>query len=366
MRCSRIAAQAVAAAEPGRGGEGVGVVDAEVQEMRTQVHSWVGWVSVATVLVLSTGVCPSGQCASPITWDRTFGGRGDDGADSVWVTRDGGYVVAGHTSSKGAGSWDVWVLRLSPAGDLLWDRTFGGEGFDAAYSVAETKDGGYIVGGITREKGARGSDGDDALVLRLDARGELLWQRRFGGAGRDGIRCVRQTSDGGYIAAGSTYSGGEDARGAWVLKLGPDGKVQWQRTYGGLSSVYAMEAGDGGYLLGGWTDEGICVTKLDEEGHVSWRRVLGERGRVPSIVRTRDGDWLVATDQPATVAKLSRSGKVLWRREVDEQASAPVLAAELASRGYIIVAPDTRQGSGQRNVSLLALTKSGEVLGLTW
>ena len=103
-------------------------------------------------------------------WDRTFGGSKHDEAMSILTTPDGGYMVAGSTSSKGAGKDDAWVIKLDGAGFKIWDRTFGGDGYDFARSITSTPDGGMVVAGTTRSKGA---DDSDAWVIKLDGNGRI-------------------------------------------------------------------------------------------------------------------------------------------------------------------------------------------------
>jgi len=105
-----------------------------------------------------------------ITWDRTYGGSNDDRAYSLIQTTDGGYAVAGETCSKGAGGKDLWVIKLDEQGKEVWDRTYGGGGYDGANSLIQTTDGGYAVAGFTESKGYGGAD---FWVIKLDEQGNL-------------------------------------------------------------------------------------------------------------------------------------------------------------------------------------------------
>ncbi|MEO0210425.1 MAG: hypothetical protein ABIN66_01065, partial [candidate division WOR-3 bacterium] len=132
---------------------------------------------------------------------KTYGGTSGDYAYSITQTSDGGYAVAGRTESFGAGSWDFLVLKLNPDGSLAWARTFGGTIDDYAYSITQTSDGGYAVAGYTTSFGAGNVD---FLVLKLNPDGSLAWARTFGGTNDDYAYSITQTSDGGYAVAGST------------------------------------------------------------------------------------------------------------------------------------------------------------------
>jgi hypothetical protein len=176
-------------------------------------------------------------------WDRTFGGNSTDVLTSLEQTSDGGYVLGGYSFSDisgdkteaNKGGADYWVVKLDAAGEKEWDRTFGGSDFDQLYSLQQTRDGGYIMGGLTasgisgdKTQASRGSE--DYWVVKLDAAGEKAWDQAFGGSGADQLHSLRQTSDGGYILGGNSYSGisgdkTEASRGQtdyWVVKLNND------------------------------------------------------------------------------------------------------------------------------------------------
>ncbi len=134
---------------------------------------------------------------------RLMVGKVNDYAHSIQQTSDGGYIVAGYTESFGAGDFDAWVIKLDAKGNVQWQKTYGGKDDDEAYSIQQTSDGGYIVAGYTYPLCA--SDWD-AWVIKLDARGNVQWQKTYGGKDDDEAYSIQQTSDGGYIVAGYTYS----------------------------------------------------------------------------------------------------------------------------------------------------------------
>ncbi len=207
-------------------------------------------------------------------WQKTYGGGDLDRADSIQQTGDGGYIVVCDTISFGAGGPDIWVLKLRPDGSVGWERTYGGKNYDRAYSIQQTSDSGYIVAGETRSFGARGGD---AWVFKLRPDGTLEWQKTYGGAKPDLAYSIRQTRDGGYIVAGMTGSFGGGGADAWVLKLRPDGTPEWQKTYGGNGWDEAdsiQQTGDGGYILAGMTESfgagggDFWVLKLMPDGSI--------------------------------------------------------------------------------------------------
>ena len=188
-----------------------------------------------------------------------------------------------------------------------WAATYGGANTDRAYSIQETRDSGYIVAGwtdsfATVEDKIKGKD-RDVWILKLKPDGAVEWQKTYGGANGDEAYCVQQTGDGGYIVAGLTLSFG--AGSLWVLKLGADGSVEWQKAYWGenvkvVESI--QETRDGGYIMAGKTvpfapgSSDLWVSKLRADGTVEWEKTYGGEkwDEAHSIHETRDGGYIVA------------------------------------------------------------------------
>lgn len=152
-------------------------------------------------------------------WTGTFGGSGDDALTCIQTASDGAYILAGYTSSFGAGMADGWLIKLDVSGDTLWTRTFGGAGNDYIYSVWQTSDGGYILGGSTESFGAINGN---VYVIKTDSTGDMLWYWNYGGPGEDGAASIRQTPDSGYIIAGSTTSFGAGGNDAFITRFTSD------------------------------------------------------------------------------------------------------------------------------------------------
>jgi uncharacterized repeat protein (TIGR02543 family) len=155
-------------------------------------------------------------------WAKTYGGPNWDGASSIQQTADGGYIVAGWTESFGAGNGDFWVLKLDQNGDIQWQKIYGGPSADVAFSIQQTADGGYIVAGVTTSFGAGFYD---LWVLKLGPNGDVQWQKTYGGPNWDRAYSIQQTSDAGYIVAGRTTSFGAGTYDIWVLKLDANGDI---------------------------------------------------------------------------------------------------------------------------------------------
>jgi len=190
-----------------------------------------------------------------IAWQKTYGDAGAvDEAYAVRQTADTGYVVVGMTDPSGAGNGDVRVLKLNADGTVAWQNDYGDVGDDRAYAVSATVDGGYIVAGGTSSFGAGGYD---LWLLKLQANGAVTWQKAYGETGDEEARAVQETIDGGYILAGSTSSFGHGNLDLWLLKLNADGSVAWDKTYGQAEDDTGLDVQltfDGGYIICGATE----------------------------------------------------------------------------------------------------------------
>ena len=243
-------------------------------------------------------------------WTRTYGGDFSDSGASVQQTADGGYVTTGSTQSFGAGSYDAYLVKTDADGDTphnpnqLGERTYGGSSGDFGISIRQTTDGGYIIAGKTSSFGA-GSQ--DIYLVKIDSDGDTLWTRAYGGSNIDGAYSIQQTSDGTYIVVGSTASldtGGPDI---WLLKVDADGDTIWTRTYGeSESSDYGrsvQQITDGGYIIAGSCIEDlgagqsdICFLRTDSNGDTLWTRTYGESDDESgnSCQQTDDGGYIIA------------------------------------------------------------------------
>jgi predicted secreted protein len=186
-------------------------------------------------------------------WSERYGGLYDDAAYSLVNTNDG-YVLAGSTSSSGAGSYDFWLVKTDSNGNKAWDRPYGGVGDDEAYSVIQTSDGGYVLAGFTNSSG---NGGYDFWLVKTDSNGTELWNETYGGPSNDEAYSIVQAGDGGYVLAGYTRSFGNGGSDFWLVKTDASGNQQWDKTYGEERSddkAYCVVQANGqGYALVGYT-----------------------------------------------------------------------------------------------------------------
>lgn len=248
----------------------------------------------------------AGSSAPSEEWNRTFTGAGNASASSVQQTADGGFILAGWTESYGAGNKDAWLIKTDTNGSEQWNRTFAGKGDEGAHFARQTSDGGYIIAGFTESYGA---GKHDAWLIKTDMKGIEEWNRTFGGTNNDEASSVQQTSDGGYIFCGITYSYGEGIGSSWIIKTDANGRRVWSRTGDelwnrkiGMSEANSVEeTRDRGYIFAGMTSvEGgspmaAWLVKTDAGGYEQWNMTFGGHADwIFSVRQTSDGGYILA------------------------------------------------------------------------
>ncbi|MFZ2900402.1 MAG: hypothetical protein WA004_17355 [Saprospiraceae bacterium] len=333
--------------------------------------------------------------AGGVQWKKSFGGSMAEGSTAIREMADGGFILAGHSSSNDGdvsgnhGLNDAWIVRLDESGNIEWQRSLGGSGYDYAEDIKPTPDGGAIFAGRTTSldgdvSGNNGGGSFEAWVVKLDASGGIEWQKPMGGTGQDEANSIGLTSDGGYIVAGMSasnngdVSGNNGGRDAWVVKLDDSGSIEWQQALGGSNEEYAnsiQQSADGGYILAGSTrsDDGdvsgfhgdidFWVVKLDETGQLQWQRPLGGTGPevAHSVLQTPDGGFVAAGYTSSVngdvsgnngyldfwVVKLTSAGDLEWQLPVGGPGPEYCYSINLTNDGGYVLAGYTDQYAGQ-------------------
>ncbi|MDX9705524.1 MAG: T9SS type A sorting domain-containing protein [Weeksellaceae bacterium] len=265
-------------------------------------------------------------------WQKSLGGSYADYAKSIQQTTDGGYIVAGAASSNDGdvsgnlGGYDYWVVKLDKSGSMEWQKSLGGSSNDYATSIQQTTDGGYIVAGYSESNDGDviGNHGDkDYWVVKLDSTGNMEWQKSLGGSGWDAAHSIQQTTDNGYIVAGYSESNDGDVSGNhgnmdyWVVKLDNIGNMEWQKSLGGSDAEVAnsiQQTTDGGYIIAGYSSSNdgdvsnnygltdCWIVKLNDTGNIEWQKSLGESSydAAISIQQTTDEGYIIAGQSDST------------------------------------------------------------------
>jgi len=330
--------------------------------------------TLASIILCSIcGVTSVYAQAPGVEWQNTIGGTGYEFLNTIEQTSDGGYIMGGYSDSNisgdktenNIGGDDYYVVKINAAGVIEWENTVGGGNFDRLYSVEETADGGYILGGQSLSGGGIGDKaesnigGYDYWVVKLNSSGNVVWQNSIGGTSNDQLYDAQPTSDGGYILAGSSESGlngdkTEDRVGNtdyWIIKLDATGNIVWQNVIGGLMfdiAYSAKECADGGFVIAGTSTSGISgdktagnfgvvdnwIVKINAAGAVQWDKTIGGtlNDYLYSAIPTSDNGFVAVglSESGATgnkteatnglydfwVIKLDASGNISWQNSI--------------------------------------------------
>ncbi len=261
-----------------------------------------------------------------IEWQKSIGGSVDDYAFSIQQTNDEGYIVAGQTFSNDVdvsgnhGSSDYWVVKLNGLGAIMWQKCLGGSDSEQPHSIQQTNDGGFIVVGhsYSNDGDVSGNHGGrDCWVVKISSAGAIEWQKSYGGTDTDEAYSIQQTNDGGFVLVGNSYSNDGDVSGNhggvdyWVVKLSIMGSIEWQKSLGGASSEKTFsfqKTNDGGFILAGYSysndgdisgnhgSSDYWIVKLNGQGEIEWQKSLGGTNEdiATSIQQSNDGGYIVA------------------------------------------------------------------------
>jgi hypothetical protein len=287
--------------------------------------------------LISVSLCLCGfilfsPLSAQIKFQRTYGGSGQDEGRCVKQTWDGGYIIAGSTSSFGAGATDVYLLKVDSLGNVQWQKTFGGNNIDRGYSLDITSDSGFVICGYTN---SFGFGGYDAYLIRTDQNGDTLWTKTYGGTDWDFGYSVKQTSDGGFVIAGGTYSFGNGDEDYYIVKANQSGDVVWEKSYGYSLADEAneiIETSDSFFLVIGSSVnqndlfQDVYMLKLLPDGDTVWTKKYGGAGNDfgKSIKETLNNEYIIAGYSNSTTAgdynemtiRTDTSGNVIWTRDL--------------------------------------------------
>jgi hypothetical protein len=401
-------------------------------EVRISMANRVAQYLYIILLFVATSVQPvssRAQTGPEVQWQRCLGGLQHDQGDVILTTHDGGYAVIGATNcsdegdvSTNHGGSDIWLVKLSAVGTIEWNRCIGGSADEYPMSAIETPDGGFVIVGRTDspELGTHLVDNRaayDALVVRTDQTGQVLWRKTLGGTADDRANGVCSTQDGGFAVIGTTASADGDVIGnhstngytdAWLLKFTADGTLSWTKCVGSKTwdrGDCITQLRDGSYAIGGYAesfDSGSTVlglglawlARLDTAGHIVWNRMLGGSNGISvvlnllerhdgSIIATGtnaggavlvpriDSSYYYRNPQDCGVACVSPNGDLLWQRRVGGTSFDEFFGATLDSENGVVASglTSSRDGTimhnhgGYSDVWLVRFDSTG---GISW
>ena len=320
-------------------------------------------------------------------WTRTYGGTYIDQAFSVQQTSDGGYIVAGRTKSFGETfrgvldppvQYNIYVIKTTSTGDTIWTRTYGGTLRDEAMAIRQTSDGGYVIAGYTQSFGAGSFD---VYLIKIFSNGNVDWTHTYGGNDEDQGYSVEQTADLGYIIAGYTKSYGAGMSDLYLIKTNNSGDTSWTRTYGGTNNdeAYDVEiALDGGYAIAGYTASfgagsgDFYLVKTDNMGTLQWSNTYGgsadDRAFSLSLVPHECGYILVgyawsnsAGEEDVYIVRTTCDGEICWTRMFGGASNDAGFGVGAAADSTYIIAGYKYSGPGPSKAYLIKLEPEPDV-----
>ena len=300
-------------------------------------NSIIKWGTLAGLALAAGHISTPAQTSPPIQWEQSFGGSSAEYPAGSLKTSDGGYLlsatsnsgISGDKSNAGFGDYDVWVVKVDARGRKQWDKSFGGSGYDAIYVEQQTSDGGYILGGgsysgVSGNKSSPGFGSNDYWIVKIDANGSKQWDKSYGGNGGDAFCALVQTSDGGYLLGATSDSG-----------------VSGNKTSAGFGS------------------NDFWLVKIDANGNKQWDKSFGGSNDdyLTSLQKTADGGYILGGntssgvsgnktsigfgDNDAWVVKVDANGNKQWDTSFGGSAYDGLSSLQQTPDGGYIIGGDT-------------------------
>jgi hypothetical protein len=236
-----------------------------------------------------------------ILWTKQYGGIMPEYPNSILALDDGGFFILGYTRSYGAGNNDSWLIKIDAAGNMQWNKTYGGPGDDEAKEIIKISDGNYAFVGRTNYSGGSNYDG---LLTKVDGSGNAIWTKYYGGSNYENTRSLKQCTDGGFILIGQTMSFGAGGSDIYLVRTNSSGDMQWYKTYGGAledDGNWVLANSDGTFTLTAETTTygsgnfDVQAMKVTSDGSQIWNKFYGGTDKdVSKTLRyTNDGGYII-------------------------------------------------------------------------
>lgn len=319
---------------------------------------------------------------SQTSFEKYYGGNGDEYGHSVQQTTDGGYIICGHTTSFGNGGEDVYVVKTNPFGDIEWTKTYGTTKSEHGYYISQTSDGGYI---IAAEYHNSASELLKAYLIRIDSQGDTIWTRKYEGVLYAMARCALQTSDGGFIVCGATKSALLGPSDGYLMKIDENGGMVWNKVFEGYNEdfFYDMKISiDGGFIMcGGSNSYGPggyqnYLVKTNELGETLWSRYIGESPYEVSysVIQNSDQTYIVGgvTNYASgknmydiQLLKIDENGELIWANKYGNcNIDMGCYVSPTIDNGYIVCGWSRNINDSATNINLYKMDNQGTLLWL--
>jgi hypothetical protein len=309
-----------------------------------------------------------------LVWETNLGGSNNDTIHDIEQTTDGGYIIGAFSNSSDGdvggnnGMRDFWIIKLNASGNLIWETNIGGTSDDILESIMQASDGGYVAVGFTSSDEFDVNGQSDAWIIKLDESGNFQWETNLGGSQRDLAFSVDQTTDQGYVVAGSRETN-DNKRDIWIAKLNSVGNFEWEKTYVGSENEEAesiQQTSEGGFIIAGYSRSGdgdigenkggtdALVIKTDISGNMQWKKIIGGTGSdgISDIHQTSDGGYIAVGSSNSKdidieensgardflILRLDASGTIIWQENLGGEGDDYAFSAEQTADGGYVVA----------------------------
>ena len=348
--------------------------------MKKHVHTLIKFVFV--IVIFLGFKAASAQDDLDLLWEITYGQTYPEIGTSVCQTYDREFAVLGYTNPNNPRGFEIELVLLDTNGNVKWNKVYGGNTNDWGWSIQQTLDGGFIIGGTTTSYGQGPSDG---YMIKTSPTGEIQWQKTHGGSGEEEFYSVQQTADSGFILAGSTTSYGQGGKDVYLVKTDEFGNMLWKKAYGSSNTDFALsvqQTTDEGFIVCGTSytyssygkQADIFLLKTDSNGTLQWQKRLGSTGwddEGYSARQTSDGGYIVTGCLRANAAgnskvwtvaliKTNANGNVLWNKEfggIGKDIGKSV--QQTPDGGYVIVGETTSFNIGDKDLYLIKTDPNG-------
>lgn len=309
-------------------------------------------------------------------WEKIYGGDNDDIAVSMAKTKDGDYIITGLTSSFNVAYYDVYVLKVDKNGNKIWEKAYGGKGYDRGNAIKETRDGGYIIAGLTE---SFGNGFEDVYLIKLNQKGDVMWHKAYGTPAYERAYDVIETSDDNLLVVGECQNTKNNSEDGYILKLNSKGEIIWIKNIGKNEDekfYSVLETKQGEYLiLGEKISNGkneIYLLKVDKNGKIIWEKNYSYNLKdiAYSMCLSNDGKGILIAGicevekgmYDGFAMKIDENGKVIWNKKYGSDNLDIIKSICSFRKGYILVGSTQSYLAKDSNIFIVPIDEEGNIL----